>query len=168
MWVLPSPPPVAAVGAIKPSHSPPIPIRSPTAAAITALGATPRIRTTLAPPIRRPHWRRCKRRPAPAGSPLGPARATPNASRGAIRYHPLCRYRSAPSKTHAARTRGSAAFDNKFPATGVSKLLTHSATRRALACMPRCVVRLISAGTSCRWKSRPGESMIVLLYQNRL
>ena len=30
------------------------------------------------------------------------------------------------SKTHAARTRGTAAFDTKLPATGVSKSLTHS------------------------------------------
>ncbi|MGI0025118.1 MAG: hypothetical protein ACREA4_08245, partial [Nitrososphaera sp.] len=35
--------------------------------------------------------------------------------------------RHQPSKTHAACTRGSAAFDTKLPATGVSKLLTHSA-----------------------------------------
>ncbi|MGH8489051.1 MAG: dihydrofolate reductase family protein [Gammaproteobacteria bacterium] len=31
-----------------------------------------------------------------------------------------------PSNTHAAPTRGHAAFDTKLPATGVSKLLTHS------------------------------------------
>ena len=35
--------------------------------------------------------------------------------------------RHQPSKTPAVRTRGSAAFDTKLPATGVSKLLTHSA-----------------------------------------
>ena len=34
--------------------------------------------------------------------------------------------RHQPSKTHAARTRGTAAFDTKPSATGVSKLLTHS------------------------------------------
>ncbi|MCA1603677.1 MAG: hypothetical protein LC776_19240, partial [Acidobacteria bacterium] len=39
------------------------------------------------------------------------------------------------SKTHAARTRGTAAFDTKLPATGVSKLLTHSGRATAFECI---------------------------------
>ena len=59
--------------------------------------------------------------------------------------------RHQPSKTPAARTRGSAAFDTKLPATGVSKLLTHSGRWSRCSPPPACTGRWPMPG----WSSIP-------------